>query len=119
MPYLKSTSRSLMIWLALLLTGVVSGDLVVDMVFESPEVSDTSESGPISEEPDDSAEHLLMPSQRIAHVADFTLLHSFSHVGTGTCPLQPGPSHVTERPRSCLSEFSSTRGPSFLLALRI
>jgi len=47
-------------WLALLVCLWTTGDLVVDLAFEVPEV--ISDAGVSSEAPDNAAEHLLMPS---------------------------------------------------------
>ncbi|MDP3091085.1 MAG: hypothetical protein Q8N04_10420 [Nitrospira sp.] len=47
-------------WLALLPCLWTTGDLVVDLVFEAPDV--TSNADASAEEPDNAAEHLLMPS---------------------------------------------------------
>jgi len=54
-------------WVALLLACVTTVDLVVDLVFEEPELSGTVGSVPLQEEADNSAEHILMPTFR----ADF------------------------------------------------
>lgn len=61
-------SRMLILsWLALLLAGITTGDLVVDLVFEQVE-TDISDAGLFpSEEPENSAEHVLLPSTRTTH----------------------------------------------------
>lgn len=56
-------------WLALLMCLWTTGDLVVDLVFETPDLtSDASE-----EEPGNTAEHLLMSSARTDHSPTDTL----------------------------------------------
>ena len=73
------------VWLTLLLCVLTTGDLVVDMVFEEPNmVADTCVT---AEEPDNAAEHLLMHSQRMSSsVLDAVMaapdLDVFSTVGT-------------------------------------
>lgn len=47
-------------WLALLVCLWTTGDRVIDLVFEEPDVA--SEADTSAEEPDNAAEHLLMPS---------------------------------------------------------
>lgn len=49
-------------WLALLICLWTAGDLVIDLVFEFPEIA--SDIDTTSEPPDNAAEHLLMPSER-------------------------------------------------------
>jgi hypothetical protein len=49
-------------WLALLLCLWTTGDLVIDLVFETPDVA--VDSATSTEEPDNAAEHLLMSSPR-------------------------------------------------------
>lgn len=105
-------------WLAILLAGIITADFVVDVAFESPEISDGSGVGPVSEEPDNSAEHVLMPSQRGDHLGDFSPVHLIAPVDVSILPLQPH-LHATGLPFAYFSYFSSPRGPSFLLALRI
>ena len=54
-------------WLAILMSVWTSGDLVIDLVFEEPDmVADTQAT---AEEPDNAAEHLLMQSQRVSSSA--------------------------------------------------
>ena len=49
-------------WLAILICVWTSGDRVVDLVFEEPDV--VADTQATTEEPDNAAEHVLMPSQR-------------------------------------------------------
>ena len=49
-------------WLTLLICMWTAGDLVIDLVFEEPDVAVDIHA--TSEEPDNAAEHLLIPSQR-------------------------------------------------------
>lgn len=49
-------------WLTLLICVWTTGDLVFDLVFEEPNV--TADAPTTVEEPDNAAEHLLMPSPR-------------------------------------------------------
>jgi hypothetical protein len=48
-------------WLALAVCLSTTGDFVIDLVFEEPDV--TADAQAATEEPDNPAEHLLMPSQ--------------------------------------------------------
>lgn len=50
-------------WLTLLICVWTTGDLVIDLVFEEPDVA--ADTHATAEEPDNAAEHLLMPSQRV------------------------------------------------------
>lgn len=52
-------------WLALLTCLWTTGDLVVDLVFETPDTA--SDAAASAEEPNNAAEHLLMPSERADH----------------------------------------------------
>lgn len=120
MAHLRSASQFLIVgWLAILLAGVITGDLVVDLAFEFPEFSNSTGAGPVSEEPDNSAEHVLMPSQRDDNPVGVTPVHVIAPVAASILPLEPHLSHVKGWPPSYFSEFSNPRGPSFLLALRI
>lgn len=49
-------------WLAILICVWTSGDRVIDLVFEEPDV--VADTRATTEEPDNAAEHVLMPSQR-------------------------------------------------------
>jgi len=49
-------------WLALVLCLSSAADLVFDLAFETPDVA--AEEGTASSEPDNAAEHVLMPSPR-------------------------------------------------------
>jgi hypothetical protein len=51
-------------WLALALSLAMTGDLVIDLVFEEPDLSTTADASSMPEEPDNAAEHILMPSQK-------------------------------------------------------
>lgn len=61
-------------WLALLISFAVTTDRVVDLVFEEPDVAAASADLPASEEPDNAAEHVLMPSQSAQALGDTALL---------------------------------------------
>ena len=50
-------------WLTLLMCLWTTGDLVIDLAFEEPNVA--ADTNATAEEPDNAAEHLLMPSQRV------------------------------------------------------
>ena len=49
-------------WLAILICVWTSGDRVIDLVFEEPDV--VADTHAAAEEPDNAVEHLLMPSPR-------------------------------------------------------
>ena len=51
-------------WLTLVVAFVITGDLVMDLAFEEPDLSTSVDGAPISEEPDNPAEHVLMASQK-------------------------------------------------------
>ena len=52
-------------WLTLLISLWTTGDLVHDLAFEEPNVATDTQA--TAEEPDNAAEHLLMPSQRVGN----------------------------------------------------
>ena len=54
-------------WLTLLMCLWTTGDLVIDLAFEEPNVA--ADTNATAEEPDNAAEHLLMPSQRVGSSA--------------------------------------------------
>lgn len=54
-------------WLALVLCLSSAAELVIDLAFEAPEVA--AEEDAASSDPDNAAEHVLMPSQREDGVA--------------------------------------------------
>src|SRR5687768_16430926 len=112
MTYFKPAPRFLLVaWLALLLAGIVRGDLVNDLVFEPEAMSETSGSDAVSEEPDNGAEHLLVPSQRAAQGADVAFLH-ISSPGDGITQVLPVPRfHITRRPHASLIEFKGQPPP--------
>jgi len=58
-------------WLALLTCLWTTGDLVVDLVFETPDTASDADAS--AEAPDNAAEHLLMPSERADHSSTGTL----------------------------------------------
>ncbi len=120
MARVKSATQFLMIgWLAIFLACVVSADLVVDMGFESMDFSSDFGAAPVSEETDNSAEHVLLPSYKADPAGNFISYPSVSPVETTFFLL---PHHLFEIigcPRQPINKFASPRGPSFLLSLRI
>jgi hypothetical protein len=54
-------------WLAILICVWTTGDRVIDLVFEEPDV--VADTQATTEEPDNAAEHVLMPSQRAGSAA--------------------------------------------------
>ena len=61
MMHLRPRFPSLvMSWLALVICLSTTGDFVIDLVFEEPDVAADAQAA--TEEPDNPAEHLLMPS---------------------------------------------------------
>lgn len=57
-------------WMALILCLFVTGDRVNDLVFEVPDIASSLDAS--SEEPDNAAEHVLMPSERSDDSAGIT-----------------------------------------------
>jgi hypothetical protein len=115
----KRTPRFILIgWFAVLLASVVTGDYVVDSAFEWPEVSNTFGTASESEEPEDSGEHLLMPSPRADHGADLASFHVSSEIDI-TVHLHLPPSQGARTPNASLIEFNTHPPPCFLLPLRI
>ncbi len=100
-------------WLALLLAGAITGDFVEDLVFESMEVGDMSETVPLSEDPD---EHILMPSARAASPGDIHVLQLSAHAEPHLCCLEPFATHVAQ---SASHYPCKPRPPSSIQVLRI
>jgi len=93
-------------WLAILICVWTSGDRVIDLVFEEPDVVPDTQA--TTEEPDNAAEHVLMPSQRAGHSAPDAVtaapdLDAFSvaeqltdHTALGAAPPHhPPPRHTS------------------------
>lgn len=55
---------ALIAWLPLVVSLAVTGDLIMDLAFEGPDLSTSAEGTPIQEEFDNPAEHILMASQK-------------------------------------------------------
>ena len=71
MSFRFTQQRKVIGWLTLLLCLWSTGDLVVDLVFEDPDV--TADASVPAEEPGNAAEHLLLPTQRTGHSAADTI----------------------------------------------
>ena len=52
------------VWLTLVVSLVITGNLVVDLAFEEPNLSTSVDAVPTAEEPDNPAENILMASQK-------------------------------------------------------
>ncbi|MGE3154834.1 MAG: hypothetical protein AB7G48_20180 [Nitrospiraceae bacterium] len=106
-------------WLAVLLAGVVTGDFVVDAAFERPDIAASAEADAESEEPEDSGEHLLVPSPKGETGTEFTSLHSPVDAHAGLLTLSPCTFPGGRDVHVSLIEFDSHPPPCFLLPLRI
>ena len=53
-----------LVWLTLLVSLVITGNLVMDLAFEEPDLGTSVDGAPIPEEPDNPAENILMASQK-------------------------------------------------------
>jgi hypothetical protein len=107
-------------WLAVVLAGVVTGDFVVDTAFECPDIAAEVETDAESEEePEDSGEHLLVPSAKAAQGNELTSLHPSADAHAGFLTLSPGAFFGTRHVHVSLIEFDSHPPPCFLLPLRI
>ena len=51
-------------WLTLVVSLAITGDLIMDLAFEGPDLSTSAEGTSIPEQPDNPAEHILMASQK-------------------------------------------------------
>ena len=96
--------------LALLVCLWTTGDQVIDMVFEAPDAAfDNSAS---TEEPDNAAEHVLMPSQRADTTTDVVVADSAdfgasSHIVTASGdPTRIAVPSVEYPPRNSVISFS-------------
>ena len=61
---------SVITWLTLVVSLAITGDLVMDLAFEGPDLSTPVEGAPIPEEADNPAEHILMASQKTDNPAE-------------------------------------------------
>lgn len=120
MARMKSATQFLMMgWLAIFLACMVSADLVVDMGFESIYLNGDSGAAPVSEEADNSAEHVLLPSIKVDHAGNFISYPSVSPVETTFLLVPHHLFEILEYSRHPINKLASARGPSFLLPLRI
>ncbi|MCW5800112.1 MAG: hypothetical protein KIT40_16570 [Nitrospira sp.] len=120
MPRRSSPSWLLLFsWLAIFIAGMISADLVVDLAFESPDLSETSDAAPLTEEPDNSAEHVMMPTHGFGSQVGLSSLQVIASIDpiplNSVAPL----SHASTRSCPGLGHCVSSQPPSFLLALRI
>lgn len=91
------------------------GDLVVDLAFESPMAPIDLQGA--AEEPDNAAEHVLMPSQRADHSTDITLALSAdldSSIGVVTVS-----AHTAGRAAPSVAYPARNSSVSFSVPLRI
>lgn len=92
-------------WLAILLCVWTAGDQVIDLVFEEPDV--VADTRATAVEPDNAAEHVLMPSQRAGSSAPDAVtvvpdldaysiaVTSLDHTALGAAsPPHPPPRHI-------------------------
>ena len=68
---MKQISRSVAViaWVTLAASLVITGDLVIDLAFEEAEILTSADASAGPEEPDNAAEHILMPSQKADNLA--------------------------------------------------
>ncbi len=108
-----------MVWLALVMSLMTAGDLVMDLAFEEAEPVTSAEASSIPEAPENAAEHVLMPSQKADHSTATTWLilpPSVVHSALVTACLPP--------PVIARADFARERPPRrspvpLLLPLRI
>ena len=105
-------------WLALLITVVVTGDWVIDLVYEP--VATTSDAATETEEPDNAAEHMLMPSPKGSGPVVATLLAGISTDFEATfmapSPMESATALRADSYDGCLRRSNI---PAFILPLRI
>ncbi len=105
-------------WLTLLLCLWSTGDLVVDLVFEEPDV--TADASTTAEEPGNAAEHLLMPSQRAGHsVADVFAAAQATTMMALLSTTFTSPDHASLRASSSYHQPPPTGPLSLSVSLRI
>ncbi len=61
---LMAQRTGMIAWLTLAISLVITGDLVMDLGFEEPILSTSADASSVPEEPENAAEHILMPSQK-------------------------------------------------------
>lgn len=84
-------------WLTLVVSLMITGDLVMDLAFEEPDLSTSADASPIPEEPDNAAEHILMPSQKADRSAEIAWLAGMSAAFEATLIFTCIPSLVIAR----------------------
>lgn len=105
-------------WLALLICLWTTGDRIIDLVFEEPDVA--ADSAASTEEPDNAAEHVLMPSERANHSPAGTLLTAAPAIDLDAASIAlAAPEEATPRAAPPLHYPPRNRPVSFLLPLRI
>jgi len=105
--------------LAVVLAVVVTGDFVVDTAFEWVDVAAAVEPDAEPEEPEDSGEHLLMPSPKVEQGGGLTAFQ-LSPQGQLHVPIVlPCPSRDPRHSDATVIEFDRHPPPCFLLPLRI
>lgn len=104
-------------WLALLTCLWTTGDLVVDLVFEAPDV--TSNADAATEEPDNAAEHLLMPSAQADRLTAATLAATPATDCNASSLVGAAPGNTTPRAAPTLHYPSRNKPASLPLPLRI
>jgi uncharacterized protein (UPF0254 family) len=99
-------------WLAILISVWTSGDRVIDLVFEEPDV--VADTQATTDEPDNAAEHMLMRSQRagssaldaVTAEADLDAcaiaVTSTNHTALGAAPPHHPPPDTPPFPFPCL-----------------
>ena len=112
------SSMLIVSWLALLLSGVTTGDLVVDLVFEQVEADASGFSVLPSEEPENSAEHVLLPSPRTTHIDETSLAFSTT-LSNPVILLSPDLPCGSGEPHLYLRASLYHRSPASIQVLRI
>ena len=104
-------------WLTLLICLGTTGDLVHDLAFEEPNVAADTQA--TAEEPDNAAEHLLMPSQRVGNsTTDLVAAALSADIQASSTDLTLT-NHAALRAASSNYQPPPTRPLSFSVPLRI
>lgn len=107
------------IWLALLLSVGITADLIVDLVFEESDVVAASMDSPVSEAPDNAAEHLLRPSLNALDMETATTQSVPLEFTALLAVPQPAPISATVHVASPSVQPPGSCPSSFLCPLRI
>ncbi len=116
---LMAQRTGMIAWLTLAISLVITSDLVMDLGFEEPILSTSADASSIPEEPENAAEHILMPSQKTEAPSDMAWPAGISPVVQATFLSTYLPSPVMQRAGPIHERPPRSSPVPLLLPLRI